>query len=131
MGMYTAFHFNVELKSDVPLSVLTILKYMVRSQPGEQLQVSLPNHPLFSETRWRFMLQCDSYYFSEDTYSTIRYDEIGSCWYLCIRCNFKNYSNEIELFLNWIDPYLANVPGDFLGFYRYEEAREPTLIYKP
>jgi hypothetical protein len=54
---------------------------------------------------------------------------VDNCWYLCIRCNFKNYSNEIKHFCDWIYPYLSKFPGDFLGFTRYEETEMPTLIY--
>jgi hypothetical protein len=129
MGMYTEFHFNAELKQDVPLSVVGILKYMVENNPRDTLQFVLPDNPLFGDTLWRFMLQCDSYYFDADTHSTLRYDQIANAWILCIRCNLKNYSHEIESFIEWIKPYLNKEPGDFLGFYRYEETETPTLIY--
>lgn len=127
MGMYTELHFNSELKNNVPASVLNILSYMVGVHEDEPDQ--LPNHKLFTDQRWRFMLQCDSYYFDADTISTLRYDDIGNSWYLCIRTNLKNYDDEIEDFIDWIMPYLNKYDGEFLGFYRYEEDEEPTLIY--
>ena len=77
------------------------------------------------------MLLCDSYYFKADTHSTLRYDEISETWFLCVRCNVKNYQNEIEKFVDWILPYCDTLPGDFLGFSRYEETEKPTLIYAP
>jgi len=127
MGMYTEIHFNSELKPDTPEDVINILKYMVGDLDDKP--VSKPNHELFGDTRWRFMLQCDSYYFDADTHSTIRFDSISNSYYLCVRSNFKNYGNEIELFVEWIKPYLNKTEGDFLGFSRYEETEEPTLIY--
>jgi len=75
------------------------------------------------------MLNCGSYYFDADTISTIRKDDITQQWTLCIRCNLKNYDDEIEKFLDWIHPYLDKQEGDFLGFYRYEETEQPTLIH--
>lgn len=123
MCMYTELHFNSEIKPED--KVIKILQYML----GETEEVpELSRHPLFSTSRWRIMLRCDSYYFDADTSSTLRYDWQGD-WYLCIRCNLKNYGNEIEHFLNWIMPYCEKEEGDFLGFYRYEETETPTLIY--
>ena len=93
--------------------------------------ISLPYHPLFSQSeRWQWMLTCDSYYFAADTISTLRFDDIAEQYFLCIRCNLKNYSNEIENFVNWIDPYLSHDSGDFLGFSRYEESENPEIIKK-
>ena len=126
MGMYTELHFNSRLKPDVPTSVLRVLEYML----GENSAIGepIPDHPLFNTSRWAVMLRCDSYYFDADTISTLRYDDISQ-HSLCIRTNFKNYEGEIEKFLDWIRPYLDKDEGDFLGFYRYEETEEPTLIY--
>jgi hypothetical protein len=127
MGMYTELHFNSELKKDTPEEVINVLKYMV-GDIEEEPEIS--SHPLFGDTRWRFMLRGDSYYFDADTHSTLRFDDISDDYYLCIRCNFKNYDDEIEKFIDWIMPYLEKYEeGDFLGFYRYEETEEPTLIY--
>lgn len=124
MGTYTEFHFNAELKSNVPQQVIDVLKYMLdNSLPKPEL----PDHPLFETARWNFMLLSDSYYFDADTHSTLRYDEISSAYYVCIRCNLKNYADEIEKFCDWIDPYLET--EGFLGLQRYEECDDPVLLY--
>jgi hypothetical protein len=126
MGMYTELHFNSELKKDTPKEVIELLKFMV----GEGKESgNLPDDPLFKSERWKFMLQCDSYYFDADTHSTLRLDDISGSYYLCIRCNLKNYDSEIKKFIEWIKPYLNKTKGEFLGFYRYEEDETPTLIY--
>ena len=126
MGMFTEFHFNVELKADVPDRVIGTLKYMVGERSKPRI---LPEHDLFSCDRWGYMLQSGSYYFNADTHSTLRYDKIGRCHYLCIRCNLKNYDDEITKFVDWISSYLRQDEGDFLGFSRHEETQQPTLIY--
>jgi hypothetical protein len=125
MGMYTEFHFNAELREDVPDDVLAVLDYMVNDVPEPS---SLPEHPLFNCLRWRSMLRMDSYYFPADTHSTLRLDEGGER-YLCVRCNLKNYDDEIRHFVDWVTPYLNVLPGDFLGFSRYEESNDPLLIH--
>jgi hypothetical protein len=104
---------------------------MLKGDDNKQLEVEQPNHPLFDTDRWRWMLLCDSYYFSADTISTLRKENLGrDYYYLCIRCNLKNYDNEIKKFVDWIDPYINKQSGDFLGFSRYEESEDPNIIKK-
>ncbi len=129
MGMYTELHYNAELKKEVPKQILDVLAFMVEYE-NDTPPPHLPSSKLFGDTRWRYMLTCDSYYFCADTHSTLRFDNIAKSWFLCIRSNFKNYDNEINLFIEWMDPYLQADSGDFIGFYRYEEDEIPTLIYK-
>jgi hypothetical protein len=128
MGMYTEFHFNSELKRETPKEVIEILKYMVGEREVEP--ETKPKHELFSDNnRWRFMLTSDSYYFDADTNSTLKKDDMTKDYYLCIRCNLKNYHQEIQKFIDWIMPYLEKYDGEFIGFYRYEENDYPTLIH--
>lgn len=124
MGMYTEFHYNVQLVKDCPDSVFAILRYMLAE--GKKPD-ALPDHDLFKTSRWESMFSSDSYYFATDTLSTLRRDESGD-WFLCVRCNVKNYDSEIEKFINWFAPYVDNV-DELLGFYRYEETIIPTLVY--
>ena len=127
MGMYTELHYNVELRRDVPQEVLDVLAYMTR---GREDAPVLPDEQFFSLPRWRSLFTMDSYYFAADTHSTLRFDDIAGRFFLNVRSNLKNYGGEIQSFLNWIDPYVEAAPGDFLGFFRYEESEEPTLIRK-
>lgn len=126
MGMYTELHYNTELKGDTPDEVIAILKYMVGDSEDEP---PLIGHDLFKTDRWGFMLRCDSYYFDADTHTTLRYDDISKGYYLCVRCNLKNYDDEIALFVDWIRPYINKYEGEFLGFSRYEESETPELLY--
>jgi hypothetical protein len=129
MGMYTELVFACELKKCTPKKIISVLEYMTGKNKEEPL--ILPEHDLFGETRWRFMLQSDSYYFDGDTHSTIRFDKISKSYYLTIRCNVKNYNDEIELFLKWIKPYVEVIEDypEFKGYYMYEEEEKPNLIY--
>jgi len=130
MGMYTEFHFNAILRKDIPQKIINLLKDMIYHD-REYEEINIPLHPLFTNSqRWYGMLTCDSYYFAADTVSTLRFDDIAEQYFLCIRCNLKNYSNEIENFVDWIDPYLSHDSGDFLGFSRYEESEDPEIIRK-
>ncbi len=54
-------------------------------------------------------------------------------WSLDVYCNFKNYDNELGLFLDWLYPQVDNVAHSsktrFVGYSRYEKDADPTLIY--
>ena len=123
MGMYTELVMGVEIVPDE--KVLQKLEYMLdNDKPDVEIK-----HPLFSdETRWNYMLMCDSYYFDGQTDSKLVHDSVCRTHYLNVRCNLKNYSDEIELFLDWLCPYIKT--EGFLGYMRYEAADDPTLIYK-
>lgn len=131
--MFTEFHYNVELVKNLSRETLDILYYMLdkSSYKCKSNLKNIPSHPLFTVSeRWEWMLYTDSCFFSADTISTLRYDDIAKVRYLCIRCNLKNYNNEIENFIDWIDPYVYGFTGDFLGFYRYEESEDPVIVRK-
>lgn len=134
MGMYTELVVAFEMYGDTPTDVIKILQYMMGDIPESEIRdIELPDHPLFQTARWRFMLRCDSAYFSGKTHSELSY-EFGS-WIVNIRCNFKNYDDEIDKFIDWITPYIDRIDPEtddgkmFIGYHRYEECSEPTLIY--
>lgn len=123
MGMYTELVCAFELEENTPVQVVKTLEYMT----GQLDEFNdIPDHDLFKSARWEYMLRCDSYYFAGDTHSTIRKDQFGS-WYVTIRCNLKNYDNEIENFISWISLYTRD--EGFIGYKWYEEARQPELIF--
>jgi hypothetical protein len=133
MGMYTEFHFNVRLKQNIPDKILNILRYMVSNEPNKYdfKPKEIPDHLLFKNSeRWHWMLWVDSYYFAADTISTLRVDDTAKQYFLCVRCNLKNYDNEIENFIDWINPYIDAKSNAFLGFSRYEESEDPEIIRK-
>ena len=124
MGMYTELVLGVELISE-PV-VIDTLKLMLDGD-AENKVVTI-DHPLFSTSRWAYMLLCDSFYFDGQTDSKLVYDTISKSYYLNVRCNLKNYDNEIEQFLDWLCPYIKT--EGFLGYSRYECDNDPTLIYR-
>ena len=131
MGMYTELNVSRNLKLD--RNTMEILKVMV----GERemgADIELPDYSLFKtrSQRWDFMLMSESFYFDH----TIGSDLVNKMSWaeednmeriLNVRCDLKNYDDEIELFLKWIYNY-ATTRG-FVGYMRYEEDSDPTLIY--
>lgn len=128
MGMYTALHLAVELRADTPPDVISVLRFMTGQ--SDQLVVTLPDHPLFGATRWQFMLRMDSACFAATTHSIVEEPYTDGSHYLTVLSNFKNYGEEIDKFVDWISPYIADHISDWIGYRWYEEAEEPTAIYR-
>lgn len=129
MGMYTELVCAFELIEETPSNIIETLEFMCGQR--EEHPDELPGHELFSdETRWEWMLQSDSYYFDGKTYSKIENDNIVGRRYVSVRCNLKRYDNAIEKFINWVSPYIQkSYDHYFIGYKRYEEDKEPTLIF--
>lgn len=130
MGMYTELNIAVELNLDE--NTRKILEFMVNDE-GD-IDFTIPDHPLFhlKTGRWRMMLGCDSFYFPHTADSSlinrvVWRDPDSSERILNVRCDLKDYEGEIDMFLDWIYPY-AKTRG-FIGYTRYEECDNPTLIY--
>lgn len=125
MGMYTELFISARIVDDK--NVISILKYMIKEI---EEQPELPAHDLFKLTnRWEWMLQESSYYFVPRSMHLLEYDDIGKYWCFINRSDFKNYDNEIELFIDWIRPHLRDKDGDMFAYSRYEESKEPTVYY--
>lgn len=131
MGMYT--ELNVSMNLELDKNTLELLRVML----GERemgADIKLPDYSLFKTQtqRWEFMLMSSSFYFDHTASSSLvnkksweEKDDMTRI--LNVRCDLKNYEDEIELFLKWIYSY-ATTRG-FVGYMRYEEDRDPTLIY--
>jgi hypothetical protein len=124
--MYTELHYNVLLRRDTPQSVIDVLEYML---DNDLPQPSLPDHWLFRTERWKVMLRMSSASFAAPTHSELT-KEPGGYYVLSVCCNLKNYNEEIEKFVDWMDSYVAAFKGDFLGYSRYEESEDPDIIRK-
>lgn len=125
MGMYTELVLGIEIEDND--KIIQTLRYML----GETEYQPVDDHELFKTDRWDYMLKCDSYYFDGQTDSKLYMDDLyedNPKFYLNVRCNLKNYGNGINKFLDWLNPYIKTF--GFLGYLRYEEDENPTLIYK-
>ena len=125
MGMYTVLVMNCRIKA--PKDVIDILEYMTLQSDGDTSALNLPDHPLFKTARWDWMMHGQSCYFDELTDSKLLYDETFGEYYLSVAFNIKNYNDEIQKFLDWIEPYMRTT--GFIGYTRYEECEDPALIY--
>lgn len=124
MGVYTEFNIGIALKKDVPDNIIKILEYLLSDTEQE---TKLTEHDFFNCDRWKIVLIGDSAYFDGITDSKMEFDEMCKKYHLNVRSSIKNYCNEIEKFMDFISSYIDT--EGFLGYMRYEECEEPTLIY--
>lgn len=128
MGMYTHFVLNANLIKDTPndvIGTLLWLSYQTEICPIQK------RHKLYGLERMGAVMCGDSCSFDGDTNYSFHFDEIQQEWAITINSNIKNYNMEYQKFLEYIQPYITDSyeGKKFLGFMRYEEREEPTLIY--
>lgn len=126
MGMYTELIFGATLKKETPNEVIEVLKYMLGESENKPDNFPLP------EGRCEWLFRGGSYYFAvNNSVSKMWLDDIDNCYHISTRSNIKNYNNEIEIFLRWIEPYISGGSGvnDMYAIVIYEEQDEPTIYY--
>ena len=123
--MYTELIFGAELKKETPQKVIDALRYMTGEIDESE------NFP-FPKGRCEWLFQGSSYYFgvSRDV-KQMWFDEIINTWVISVRSNIKNYEGEIEIFLEWIKPWIDKGSGarDMYAITMYEEAHVPEIYY--
>ncbi|MCP4651089.1 MAG: hypothetical protein GY853_13560 [PVC group bacterium] len=119
MGMYTEIYVNVDLKTDTPQEVIDILRAMCDKDASAECFKN-------SGGRWPYLFNNGSYYTPNTECGLLTYDKISEQYSLLAKGDIKNYGSEIEKFFEFIKPWCE---GEFIGYYRYEESREPTLVY--
>ena len=120
MGMYTEIFVNVDLKPDTPDDVIQTLKAMCEKDYTSKYLEGKPE-------RWAWLFGNGSYYTPLTECAKLTFDEIGGHYSLLAKGDIKNYAEEIEEFFKYIEPHCED---DFVGYHRYEEDREPTLVFK-
>jgi hypothetical protein len=126
MGRFTELNVVFALRDDTPQEIVDALLYMTRQDDG--LPRSIPTHPLFETTLWRYML-CET---GAEAYSNARMELSDHGRYLIsIRCNCEDADGEIGKFIDWITPYVHARRGDFLGYTRSENSEALTLYSYP
>ena len=128
MGMYTELNMSAIVEPDE--NTLLVLRYMVGDEEVLETDIEniIPKHRLFELERgcWAYMLCCDSFYFDHTAHSElVNRHNVDAV--LNVRCDLKDYEDEIKHFLNLI--YSFSPTRGFVGYTRYEEADNPTLIY--
>ena len=122
MGTYTELVLKCRIKAGCPELVHQVLNFMFGDSPFERPE-TLPHHKFFKSERWESVGRGCSYYHIPVCLSF--YD--GK--HLFSRSDLKNYHGEIDLFIDWLKPYISNETGQFIGWIFCENSREPIFIY--
>ena len=128
MGMYTELIFGASLKN-LPENVIEALEYSINNK--ENVSQEALNFVAKYELLRIFKDSSDSFGAHRNT-PTFVYDEIGKHWVLSTRTSCKNYSNEIEQFLEYIEPYIefGSGPNNIYAYVQYEVDDFPTIYCK-
>ncbi len=130
MGMYTEIYISCQFNSNLPDDVENALLLMFGGNGELPYDLKIPIHPLFTKPRWGMIGHCSSYYFIPRPISVLFKDGIDNRYYVTSRSDLKNYDGEIEAFWDWVMPYICASEGEMVGYYRYEENDQPTIVYK-
>lgn len=115
MGMYTALVLDARLKDDTPQGVIDVLRRMISGTEASSDPRSLPDHGLFGDTRWSWMLRGSSAYFPLEREPSLR----APFYY-----SHGHSDTPVLLFIDWLTPYVYEA----LGWTMYEEDEAPTPV---
>ena len=147
--MYTEFIFGCSLKKDTPKECIDALDYVIN---GEVKKPRYENPLTYAEKQYnnsnierttpigelrafidlydleRLFLSC-SYYFDAPPVKRFYFDDIDKCYHISTRSNLKDYTNQIETFIDYIKPYIDGGSGirDVFAYVMYEEDDFPTI----
>ena len=136
MGTYTEFKFAARLKHDTPKEVIQFLqKVIVERNIGventffktEDVEKPKLNHPFFQTERWYMLFLSNNFF---DDIITSQFKFLKNRWEITIHSEFKNYDDEIELFIDWIKPYvIGRKKKQYVGYYNVEGHDKNINIY--
>jgi hypothetical protein len=127
MGTYTEMVVKACIKSNISDLDRAALSFLFNDGASSGLPEK-PNHPFFKCDRWAHIGRTCSFYHIPWSDSKYEKDKIFS------RCDIKNYSDEIEMFFDYLRPLIDGYRGDSdaplcIGYIWYEEEAQPTLIF--
>lgn len=129
MGDYTELLIiGCDFIEETPKEVINALKWIF--QIGDKPK-KLPQHELFDKERADSLTSQKSTYFPvEECISVMKKNSFGR-WFIHSRANIKNQESEIELFIDWISPWINEGSGekDLWAIVTYEDG-PPELYFK-
>lgn len=139
MGMYTRLVLDVKLRQDTPDAMVELIHLLCQYSgvPGkiERVEAILDlnrglYHEFFHTWRSLWMFRCTGGFGETEIPYFVRCDD--GTYQLRLVFSVKNYEDCIELFLDWVSPFLIKYPEDtVVGEYQYEEAeKESTIIVR-
>lgn len=134
MGMYTELIVGCSLKRNIPIKIINVLRFLTDDSPYKSSEgLWIPDDKFFQTDRWSLLLTGCAYEFGGcyDNQTLFKYDDIIDRWFLSVRCAVKNYTGEIEFFLDWLKPFIHRGSGgmNMYAISIYEDEDHPTIYY--
>ena len=124
MGMYTELILGCELKEETPKEIIEAIKDLLGNDQGKvekaKNQIGLTRNPIVGA----------SYYFGvSSSQSYFKVEPYANAYVLSTRSNIKNYSGDIETFLEWLEPHIESGSGfrEIYAIVICEKSSEPVL----
>ena len=137
MGMYTEFETNLLLKKDTPIDIINMIKCLVggkENYTGNLTKVYKGNltekdHAFLGNERYDCVLDCNNC--SCTNYEKPTFTQTEDGYVLTSNPEFKNWNNVIDLFLDWIRPYVVKgfLEDGAVGRKKYEEFYTSTYFH--
>jgi hypothetical protein len=151
MGMYTEFIFGCELSKKTPKVCVDALDYVIN---GEEKQPKYENPEGWEQKRfndnyierttpveeiekfieeydfYRLFCSCSYYFGAANPVRRFEWDNISNSYKISTMADLKNYSGQIEKFIEYIAPYVEHGSGyehRIFAYVQYEEAHFPTM----
>ncbi len=137
MGYYTELQCKIKLQKDTPEPVINLLKRVLVDKDlglGDKTFFSSNDvfkpeidDPFFNCERWYMLL--DGINWDPDKKGGKFYID-GGYWAIDLDTEFKNYDNEIELFMGWISQYVAGrKKKQYMGWSKGEGMNTRSNLY--
>ena len=125
MGYYTTLKCKFKLKKDTPDSVLNLLK-KVLIDIDLDCEDLLVKHEFFQCERWKNLFLSTN---GSDIQGGKLYKE-NDYWTVDLHTEFKDYDNEIDKFIDWINPYIVGrKKKQYIGKWKDENMNNYINIY--
>ena len=111
MGMYTKADAKLKINPCLPDDVAYAVWFLSSDMLEDADVKKLPDHDFFKTQRWDY------------------FHLVESKGFHILDIDIKNYDGEIELFFDWIKPYVLNPIGSEIGSSLYEEWDADTVYY--
>lgn len=150
MGSYTEFFFRAHLKPDTPKDLVDWLDSAANGDPDDPVPEPFDGSAFFADNRrWSEIFFPGGAVYQISRNVQFKRAERAHEWHeLIILSSSKGCSHD-EYLLEWLRPWLAHSPGDFLGWTLSEDSKpsendyfgrrkpgepdneQPTLIFMP
>ena len=150
MGMYTEFIFGCELSKNTPRVCVEALDFVIngedkqpkydnpegweqkdynehyidRTLPVEEIKAFIDKYDFYG-----LFCSCSYSFGAANPISKFYWDSISSSYHISTRADLKNYTNQIETFIDYIKEYVESGSGDYevYAYVQYECDDLPTI----